>query len=293
MNNNCWCLTLVALLSALHIAIGCRGGRILSELEKWWENNFKALRIVSGEFPVVARKWTNGIGFAMIDMRYLCWPRMRWGKWLEKIWKWRFPGNFCSKIECRDDFLWIFFTRHQFTLVRLQLQDTSKLSAEWQFFSYFVASRLATFPTSNTLRGFTRSPFSCFSSVQTAQRNSIKLKGLWKLRKDFLLSFLFISNFPMEFFSALWSQNHGKDQPANIFRNNFREWNFARKAEKCFAFIENFELLKWFMAKGFSRHVCCFFPRSLHFSILKSFAFYDMAERSWNFDVPWKRVERE
>lgn len=52
MNNNCWSLTLVALLSAIQVAIGCRGGRILSELGKWWGVSFKA-RYVSIELPAV------------------------------------------------------------------------------------------------------------------------------------------------------------------------------------------------------------------------------------------------
>lgn len=52
MNNNCWSLTLVALLSAIQVAIGCRGGRILSELGKWWGISFKA-RYVSIELPAV------------------------------------------------------------------------------------------------------------------------------------------------------------------------------------------------------------------------------------------------
>lgn len=111
-----------------------------------------------------------------------------------------------------------------------------KLSAEWQFFSYFVASRLATFPTSNTLRGFTRSPFSCFSSVQTGQRNSIKLKGLWKPRKRFSFEFFFsFPIFPWNFFSALiskpWQRPTGKHIP-----KQFSWMNFARKAKKMFCF---------------------------------------------------------
>lgn len=50
MNNNCWSLSLVAILSALHIAIGCRGGKILSELKKSDEISILKLRLFPGSF---------------------------------------------------------------------------------------------------------------------------------------------------------------------------------------------------------------------------------------------------